>query len=205
MNKNIEVEIRGPLSETSYSRVQKFFEKNGTFVEKKERILIDYSTLNESGGMEKRTKDIRLRVTNGIPEIIIKIGNWGAGEARKELSIKATSGTFDDLVEAFAHLGWKKGVLCVRNSYVYCYKDIEFALVEVPQHSYYFEAEIMIGESESKDEAINYIKKICTELRLKTYSKKEYFEYLEILNTKVNEIFDYNQTEVQYFKKRFSV
>ncbi len=205
MNKNIEVEVRGPLSKTAYDKALKVLEKKGTFIKKKERILIDYSTSDESGRMEKRTKDIRLRITNGIPEIIIKIGNWGAGEARREISIKAASGTFDDLVETFAHLGWKKGVLCVRNSLVYSYKDVEFALVEVPGHSYYFEAEMMIGESESKEEAIKYIKKVCTGLGLKTFTKKEYFDYLEVLNTTVNEIFDYDQVQAQYFKNRLSV
>lgn len=205
MNKNIEVETRGQLSKADYDRLKKYLETNGMFVEKKERILIDYSTLNENDGMEKRTKDVRLRVTNGIPEIIIKIGKWGADEARKEISIKAASGTFDDLVEVFAHLGWKRGVLCVRNSLVYNYKDIEFALVEVPGHSYYFEAEMMIEKAESKITAVNHIKDICAELKLKTFTQKDFFDYLEILNTKVNEIFDYDQVEAQYFMNRFSV
>ena len=142
MEKNIEVEVRGLLSTAEYTKLKSFFADNAKKTEEKDRILIDYSTFLP-GGVEERKKDIRLRVTNGIPEIIIKIGEWGGSEARKELSVKTASGTFDLLTEIFAALGYEKGTLAVRNSHVYNYKNIEFALVEVPGHSYYFEAEKM--------------------------------------------------------------
>jgi len=203
LNKIIEVEIRGPLDQDGYSEVLDFLNKNGTFVKTKNRVMIDYSTLNETGGMESRTKDIRLRVTNGIPEVMIKIGSWGESEARRELSILTKKGTFDDLVEIFGHLGWKKGMLCVRNSEVFLYKSVEFSLVEVPGHSYYFEAELMISESDSKKEAVKKIKNICKEMGLVVFSKKAFFRYVGELNEEVNEIFDFDQYSVGYFKKRF--
>ena len=142
MDKNIEIEIRGPLSKKEFDNLVKFFEKKGTKTSEKDRVLIDYSTFLE-GGVEKRKKDIRLRVTNGIPEIIVKVGEWGGTEQRKELSAFTKPGEFDTLVEIFGELGFCKGMLCVRKSKVFEYKDIEFALVEVPGHSFYYEAEKM--------------------------------------------------------------
>jgi len=205
MDRNIEVEIRGPLSKDDYKRIKSFFDKNASFVESKNRVLIDYSTLNEEGSIDNRTKDVRLRATNGIPEIIIKLGNWGEGEARREISLKTAKGTFDDLVEVFGHLGWKRGMLCIRNSFVYTYKEVEFALVEVPGHSYYFEAEKMIGQESEKGKALEEIGRVCSQLNLKQFNKEEFFEYIDLLNGSVNEVFDFEVAPKGYFKQRFSI
>ena len=137
MEKNIEIEIRGPLSKEKFKDLASFFDKEGKKITEKSRILIDYSTFLE-GGVKDRQKDIRLRVTNGIPEIIVKIGSWGGTEQRKELSILTGSGQFDTLVQIFAALGFIKGILCVRNSKVYEYKNTEFALVKMPGPNYYY-------------------------------------------------------------------
>jgi len=83
---NIEVEIRGPLSQEQYQAVITYFEARGKKLDEKKRTFIDYSTFLE-GGVRERDKDIRVRVTNGVPEIIVKLGSWGGAEARKELSV----------------------------------------------------------------------------------------------------------------------
>lgn len=205
MKKNIEVEVRGPLSNQEYKRIKRFFKKNANFIESKNRILIDYSTCNENVSMENRTKDIRIRTTNGAPEVIIKLGNWGEAEARREISLKIGEGSFDDLVEVFGHLGWGEGVLCVRNSLVYQYRDVEFALVEVPGHSYYFEAEKMVSKESEKKKSIKEIEQVCLELELTQFNKKDFFDYIKVLNNTVNEKFDFNEYSKGYFKKRFSL
>jgi predicted adenylyl cyclase CyaB len=172
--KDIEVEIRGPLTKGESDKLNTFLQKEGIFKQKKERVLIDYSS-----GMENRTKDIRIRETNGVPEIVLKLGSWGGTESREEISIKTESGKFESLVKVFGELGYEKGVLCVRNSMVYDYKGIEFALVEVPNHSLFFEAEI-VSTPEGAEEAEKNIKQICDELNLKIFSKDDFFEYVTI-------------------------
>jgi predicted adenylyl cyclase CyaB len=204
MDKKIEVEIRGPLSKEKFENLISFFESKGKKIMDKNRVLIDYSTFLE-GGIKNRQKDIRLRVTNGIPEIIVKIGGWGGVEHRKELSVFTKPGEFDTLVEIFAALGFGKGALCVRKSKVYEYKDIEFALVEVPGHSYYYEAEKMTDEKEDADKIISEIKNVCKELGLEVFDKKQFFEYVELLNKEANEVFDYVTYTPNYFKNRFSL
>ena len=82
-NKNIEVEIRGPLTKREYLNLERFLKKNGRFVQKKDRVLIDYS----SESLESRENDIRLRVTNKIPEIVIKTGKLGGSDERREISV----------------------------------------------------------------------------------------------------------------------
>lgn len=204
MNKNIEIEIRGPLTKEKFDDLAHFFEVRAKKKAAKDRILIDYSTFLE-GGVENRNKDIRLRVTNGIPEIIVKIGEWGGSEQRKELSAFTKQGEFDTLVEIFGELGFCKGMLCVRKSKIYEYKDIEFALVEVPGHSYYFEAEKMAHEKEDPSIIIEEIKNVCKELELDVFDKRQFFEYIEKLNKESNEVFEYKNHTSNYFKNRFDL
>ena len=120
---NIEMEIRGPLTKSEYLNLEKFLKKNGRFKQKKDRVLIDYS----SEGLESRKNDIRLRVTNKIPEIVIKTGKLGGSDKRQELSVLTKKNNFDNLVKIFAALGLKKGILCVRKGNIYKYKDIELS------------------------------------------------------------------------------
>lgn len=198
--KNIEVELRGPLSPEAYEMLHSFLKENGTKVAERDRLLIDYSTFLP-GGIENREKDIRLRVTNGVPEIIVKLGAWGGTDQRKELSVPTAPGTFDLLTEIFAALGFTKGVLAHRKSHAYLYKDIEFALVEVPGHSFYFEAEKMAHAGENADELTEEIRAVCTELGLSIFTTEEFFAYIETLNKEANGVFDAETAEEGYFKK----
>jgi len=200
MEKNIEVEVRGLLSSEEYTRLKSFLDEHGKKTEEKERIFIDYSTFMP-GGVENRKKDIRIRVTNGTPEIVVKLGEWGGSEQRKELSVKTAPGTFDLLTEIFAALGFEKGILAERKSHVYEYKDTEFALVEVPGHSYYFEAEKMAHAGEDAEELIKEMNSLCSELGLSVFSKEEFFSYIQKLNKEANGVFDALSAAPNYFRQ----
>lgn len=201
MTKNIEVESTGPLSKEKFLELTNFFDKNGKKTNVKHRIIIDYSTFL-GDGLKNRKKDIRLRITNGQPEIIVKLGEWNSSNHRKELSVFTETGSFDRLVQIYAALGYTKGMLCERTTQVYEYDGIEFALVEVPNHSFHFEAEIMSNEqniASSKE----HIKNTCGKLGLKIFSDKEYIEYIETLNKEANEIFDFKNYTENYFENRY--
>lgn len=204
MKKNIEIEIRGSLSKEKFEELVKKFDEKGEKILDKDRVFIDYSTFLE-GGIKNRKKDIRLRSTNKVPEIIIKIGEWGEDEQRKELSIFGKAGEFDTMVEIFGELGYKRGMLGERKIKVYDYKGIEFSLVKVPGHSYYYEAEKMANKDESGEELIVEIKNVCKDLGLKVFDKEQFFQYIESLNKEVNEIFDYDKYTQDYFKKKFGI
>ncbi len=203
MTQNIEVEIRGRLTTEQYQTLINTLKDRGSFVETKHRILLDYSTFLPEEGVRERTRDIRLRVTNGQPEVITKIGKWGGAESRKELSIKTAPGSFDTLVETYGVLGYRKAVLCIRNTEVYTFKNIEFALVEVPGHSYYFEAEKMLAADENIEAAQEEMRGVCSELGLELFDDEGFHAYIEELNRDANEVFDYKDYTEGYFGKRF--
>jgi adenylate cyclase class IV len=204
MDKNIEIEIRGPLSKEKFENLVSFFETCGKKTIEKNRIMIDYSTFLEDG-IKDRQKDIRLRVTNGIPEIMVKLGKWGGTEHRKELSVFAKPGEFDKLVEIFAVLGFSKGILGIRKSKVYEHNGVEFSLVEVPGHSYYYEAEKMASKNDDAEKIILDIRKTCEELGLEVFNREQFFEYVDRLNNEANEVFDYAVHTSDYFKNRFNL
>lgn len=205
MTKNIEVEVRGPINRTEALKLEKKLKSKGEHKGLKHRVLIDYSTFLPKQGIANRTKDIRLRVTNGVPEIIVKVGKWGADENRKEISVLSRPGEFDKLVQIFAIIGLTKGVLCVRKSRIYVYKGVEFSIVEVPGHSYYFEAEKLISNKESSATARHHIESVCQELNLRLFDKESFFRYIEKLNKEANEKFDFKNYSEGYFKKRFRI
>ena len=201
MSKDIEVEISGPLTEEKNTELMEFFDKNGKKTNVKHRVLIDYSTFL-GDGLKNRKKDIRLRITNGNPEIIVKLGDWNSANHRKELSVFTEAGSFDRLVQIYAALGYEKGMLCERTTHVYEYDGIEFALVEVPGHSFHYEAEIMSDEG-SVEKARTHIEEVCKKLGLEIFTDQGYIEYIETLNKEVNEVFDFKDYTEDYFENRY--
>lgn len=205
--KDIEIELSGSLTADKYQELIDFFDNLPSDEVKKKpakhRILIDYSTfLGE--GLKNRQKDIRLRVTNGQPEIIVKLGLWDSADNRKELSVLTQGDDFDTLVQIYAALGYKKGMLCERTTQVFVYHDIEFALVKMPKDYYLFEAEIMANENASVEQIKQKILNEIHNLGLTILSPQEYIDYIQELNDSVNEVFDFDKDYVEnYFENRY--
>lgn len=205
MAKQIEVEVRGLLTKDQEIALRSLLETKGSFKEKKERILIDYSLFLPDGGIRNRNKDIRLRATNSKPEIIVKVGQWGDNETRHEISVPTAPGSFDALVQIFGYIGLTKGALFVRNSEVYDYQGIEFSIVEVPGHSKYFEAEKLVTDTTDPQKTHQEIKEFCQELGLTPFDKESFIQYLEILNKEANEVFDFKNYVDGDFQKKYNL
>ena len=76
MAKSIEVEMRGTLDSSIIPGLVEKILADGEFIQRKERVLIDYSTCLPEQGIERRKLDIRLRNTNKVSDIILKTGAW---------------------------------------------------------------------------------------------------------------------------------
>jgi len=203
---NIEVEVRGIINKNKYDELNKLFGKEGKFLDHKDRVVVCYPDPETGSLVEQCKTDIRVRTTNGIPEIIIKLGEWGnQDESRRELSLVGKKGEFDKMILMLAAMGHKKGIMAVRHGKIYEYKGVEFSLVEVPNHSYYFEAEIMVKNEASKNEATKKITKICNELGLNILTQQGFFDYINQLNAESNETFDFTDYKEGYFAKRFGI
>jgi predicted adenylyl cyclase CyaB len=138
----IEVEIRGKLNDEEYKKLKAFLEKEGEFVVSKDRemyLLYDYE--GYSPDPIKREVDIRLRNTNGSCEIMMKTKSSHGNVARKEVSLALKDTDLETAKEIVKALGCKTALKMHRQTEVYNYKDIEWALVTCPKNIHYFEAE----------------------------------------------------------------
>lgn len=204
MQKNIEVELRGPLTEESYKKLLTYLEAKGKLVKKENRFLIDYSTFLE--GIGERKSDIRTRITNGKVELIVKKGKFG-GMSREEASVFVENNDLDRALHFMSLLGYKKGVAADRGIVRYQIGEIEIAIqdvrtygVENKIHSRFFEAEIMSTESE-KEMAEMKIKKFLGELGLSFFQEAEWISYVQKMNKEANGVFDYEKDSVDKIRE----
>lgn len=188
---DFEIELRGPLTKDKYDEIKSLLDKTGKFKEEKRRVFYDYSTFIPGEGIRGRTKDFRVRETNGKPEVILKLGKWQGSDRREELSVFTEKGSTDKLLKIFGEMGFTKAMKGERHTLAYDYKDLEIALVEVPGHSYYFEAEIIASATSDHDKVYKKIKKELDELGLNTFSDDAFNDYIDLLNKEVNEVYEY--------------
>ena len=132
--------------------------------------------------------DLRLKETNQSYEFSLKVGKLG-NSSRREISIPFPKEKAEEALDFLKFLGKKEGLIAKRNALIFEYKGIEWALVEVPKHSYYFEAEKIVTTKEEGQNAKREISKIANDLGLKLFNAKEYLEYLKSLDEEANEKF----------------
>lgn len=204
MGKVTEIEMRGPIDKAELETLRNELNERATLKEVKNRVLIDYTTLITDQTIENRTTDIRIRNTNGKSEIIVKTGKWGGSDVRDEFKVSTTD-SFDSLVQVMRLLGYTKGVLCVRNSEVYQMGEVEIALVEVPGHSHYFEAEIETDVECNADALAEKVSDVVSDLGLQTFSDEDFYAYIKELNENANTVFDTKDEPSDFFHKKFSV
>ena len=177
-----EIEIRGPLTLEQKNKLEKFLSENGKIVKEYERSQWIF------GLSLKKRIDLRIKVTNGVHEFVLKVGKLGSSN-RKEISIPFPEEKLDQSLEFLKHLGKREGVTAVRNAKIYQYKDIEWAVVEVPGHSYYFEAEKLVDAKSEGKKAQEEMEKVANKLGLKVLSPAETIEYIGILDKEANKRF----------------
>lgn len=195
--KNIEVELRGPLNNEEYNSLCEYLESNGDLIGKENRFLLDYSTFKE--GVGERKLDVRVRITNGKPEIVVKKGRFG-GASREEGSVFLEGSSLKSAVHLMSLLGYTKAVACDRGIIRYNCDGVEVAIQDVryfPKKleenlfARFFEVEIISDESNKvKDE--NKILAWVKDRKLSLYSEDEWVEFVELMNTKANGVFDYH-------------
>lgn len=190
---DFEIELRGEMEKKKYLCTREFLEKHGTLKEEKDRIFYDFSTFIEGEGLRGRTKDFRIRETNGRPEVILKLGKWQGSDHREEISVMTEPGSTDRLLKIFGEMGFVKAIKGRRHTLAYDYKGVEIALVEVPDHSYYFEAEIVAPHDSDHSLVKKGIEAVLEELGLEVFTEEGFHDYIDKLNAESNEVYRYDK------------
>lgn len=199
----IEVEHRGRLTSEKYEELLSFFNEEAKFIDEKKRFSIIYATSKESVREDRDNPiDLKLRVTNGQPEIALKYGRWSGNDARKEFGFHINSDQYDDFLEFLKILGYDKAILMANTKKDYLYHGIEFSLVEVPDWGYYFEAEILTAEDKI-DEANEIISKEIKELGLSVLNEEDFCDLLDELNNRPGCRIDLDKDDITDLKAKY--
>lgn len=177
-----EIELRGILTLNGKNKILKFLRKNGKFIKKYERIQWVFS---ESW---KKKLDLRIKKTNKSYEFSLKLGNPSKSN-RKEISVPIPLGKDKSAFDFLKHLGYRTGFKAWRNAQIYEYKGIEWAIVEVPNHSWYFEAEKLVNNKKDGKVAEAEISKVCNQLELIIYTPKQTIDFITKLDREANKTF----------------
>jgi len=190
----IEVELRGPLTAESQAHLVEYLVSRGCEKRFENRVFIDYSTLVE--GVATRNLDVRVRMTNSKPEIVVKRGKF-AGDYREEAVAPVGTHSLDSAVRVMALLGYRRGVLCDRAITRFQLGTIEVAIQEVRiigtsfVHSMFFEIEFQ-NQLANPDEAAKTLREFANEVALPLFSSDDWTRYVELINVEANGIFDFD-------------
>lgn len=177
-----EIELRGLLTPSNKEKLEKFLVKCGKLIKQYERTQWIFGLSHD------KKIDLRIKETNGKREFSLKVGNVG-NINRKEISIAIAEEDFEQAFEFLKYLGHEEGLKAVRNANIYKYEGIEWAIVEVPGHSSYFEAEKLVESEEDGKIAEEEIREIAGKLGLVLFTPDETIEYIRILDKEANKVF----------------
>lgn len=206
MNKQIEVEFIGYLSKEKFEELKEKFEKEGIYKKKEKRLSFMYfrnRIPKDFSKLKDEKVDLRIRITNRKPELVIKQGLFTGSHTRKEISLNFPFNEIKKYIDFLAILGWKRGVIYVAKIVVYKYKGVEFSLVNIKDYGYNFEAEILT-EKTKEQKAKKRIIKLLGGLQLKPFDEGGLIKQCNEINNRKEMQFDFFKYSFNYIKKRFS-
>ena len=153
--------------------------------------------------IKEEDTDLRLRITNGAPEVVIKKGLFTGSHSRKEVSIDFPIEKIQDFIDFLLTLGWHLGVIYATEKFDYKYKDIEFSLVEIYDYGYNFEVECLL-DTEGVENAKKKLSSVLDELKLNPFNENELNKQCNEINNKKELHFDFSKESFNEIKEKIS-
>ena len=205
MKKNIEVEYIGKISKEKLEALREKLETDGIFKKRKERISFMYfrdSIPNDISEIKEENTDLRIRITNKEPEIIVKSGLFTGAHFRKEISIAFPLDEIEKYIDFLSALGWNLGVIYAAETFVYEYKGIEISLVNIEDYGYNFEAEILTTKEE-EEYARKKIQATLVELNLKQFDEERLNKQCNEINNRKAFRFDFSKQSFKEIQEKY--
>lgn len=168
--KNIEVEIRGFLTENKYRNLGKYLDENAKSktIDDRETVffMIPGATLKIARQLQKNTAKIAL-----------KTGQISKG-GQKEYEIEIKPDAFEEAVDLFKELGFKDIQRTSQKRVDYKYRNwCEISLKWSKDWGYHFEIEKVISKNELMGKTRKKLMEIAKELGLNVISEDEFMEF----------------------------
>ncbi|MDD4477356.1 MAG: hypothetical protein PHY40_04385 [Patescibacteria group bacterium] len=180
--KLIEAEIRAEVLPKEYEKIKKNIEKIGITSSHTKRLSVMFF-----GEVGFKKFDIRVRITNGDCEVVVKTGSFGSHN-RVEISQNINREQFIGMVKIFAQFGFamKIGEREVFNYSVH--PDITVSLVSAGPIMY-VEIEKMSDKNKIRKDVL-FLRKIAKNIKLDILnSEEEFSELCQRLDEKVDQSF----------------
>src|SRR5260221_7306051 len=163
---NIEVEIRGLLTESTHQELINFLDAYATDREQDNRNTVIFNVTGFS-----------LKVTHEIDKdrakISIKSGDITKDKSMEETEIYVKAGQFIDVVSQLSALGFQPYPLIQQRRVNYSYKDVTISVKWSKNWGYHYKIEKMINDSSGTESAEKMLEQIAEGLGLKVLSTQE--------------------------------
>jgi len=168
MPKNIELELRAEVLKEDFNASLQKLKKIGKLISETNRLSVMFF-----GNSNNNIFDLRIRITNGEPEIVIKTGDWHSSD-RKEYSQNISPEQFMGMVNIISQFGFDSKV-GERKTYNFEFPDkIIVSLVRAGNLSY-LEIEKMTDEINQKNDK-KELRDIAKKLNVELIEDKERFD-----------------------------
>lgn len=202
----IEVEFIGEISKEKFLELKNLFEKEGNYKKHKERLSLLYfkdKIPKDIEEIQDELIDLRFRITNKEPEIVLKYGQFSGTNTREEIILKIKREEIENYIRFLNLFGWNIGTIYCTKTIVYEYKGVEFSLVEIKDYGHNFEAEIL-SDQKFVENAKRQIEKILESLSLTPFDKKGLYNQCNKINSIKKLQFDFGKQSFNRIKKRFA-
>jgi len=183
MKKQIEIEIRGGLSSSQFTRLRSMLAEKGNETKHYLRTSVDISPGFDIISRTWKTddsEDLRVKKSGDTEKISLKLGEY-SGMERQEVEVYLKEGEMSKAVQLFDLLGFNKGLIYHWESWEYEYKQYEVKLTKMSDD--YFEWEI-----ESKDGKIDpHI--LAVELGLTPFTESEFKKRIDWQNQNIHQLY----------------
>lgn len=205
MEEDIEIEYIGNLTKEKFLELQEKLKTDGEFLKQKNRVSFMYFRdyiPKDIFEISNEDIDLRIRITNGIPELVIKKGLFTGSHSRKEVLIAFSMKDLEKYINFLSIFGWNIGVIYSTKTQAYKYKGVELSLVDIKNYGYNFEAEILSNLKDT-EKSKKKILSILNELGLSSFSEKELNNQCNSINNIKELQFDFSKESFKQFKNKF--
>jgi len=191
MLKNIELELRGEVLKKNFDAIFNKLQKRGKFISETNRLSVMFFS-----GSKNNCLDIRVRITNGESEVVIKKGDLHSYN-RTEFSQKISIGQFIKTIKILSQLEFNSKVGERKTFNFKFQKNIIISLIKAGDLSY-LEIEKMTNKlNQERDK--KQLNNLANTLGIKIIKNKEKFNnFCKKLNDSVD--WKFNGTEKEYKK-----
>ena len=160
----VEVEIRGPLTQTKYKSLFKFLSSKGKLIKEADQLAIFFDVKKDQFSLKKDHEQEKL---------VLKLGDWKKG-SREEIEVLLQKGHFDNALKLLKGLGFTRGHRVPAYRQDFLYKGVQISLKTKAIIGTHFEMETSIENPGDELATKKKLIRIAEELKMRVWTDKEY-------------------------------